>query len=187
MFKSAQAKNVIRNTIGLSFFKLIIGTPIPILFALLLNEIGSKRYMKVVQTVSYLPHFLSWIIVVGLFQQVLSVDGGIFNVGNGTWQIVGLVAALAIMAMGIGGGIEKANKIMMPLLFGLFLILGVYLEPEYRGCGIGGSYFEFVKSEFGGKVKRIRLEVGPENVGAIRLYERNGFDFLDYRQMIIDY
>ena len=80
MLKSAQAKNVIRNTIGLSFFKLIIGTPMPILFALLLNEIGSKRYMKVVQTVSYLPHFLSWIIVVGLFQQVLSVDGGIFNV-----------------------------------------------------------------------------------------------------------
>ena len=38
----------------------------------------------------------------------------------------------------------------------------LYLEPEYRGCGIGGSYFEFVKSEFGGKVKRIRLEVGPE-------------------------
>ena len=63
----------------------------------------------------------------------------------------------------------------------------LYLEPEYRGCGIGGSYFEFVKSEFGGKVKRIRLEVGPENVGAIRLYERNGFDFLNYRQMIIDY
>lgn len=63
----------------------------------------------------------------------------------------------------------------------------LYLEPEYRGCGIGSSYFEFVKSEFGGKVKRIRLEVGPENVGAIRLYERNGFDFLDYRQMIIDY
>ena len=51
----------------------------------------------------------------------------------------------------------------------------------------GIEYFEFVKSEFGGKVKRIRLEVGPENVGAIRLYERNGFDFLDYRQMIIDY
>ena len=63
----------------------------------------------------------------------------------------------------------------------------LYLEPEYRGYGIGGSYFEFVKSEFGGKVKRIRLEVGPENVGAIRLYERNGFDFLNYRQMIIDY
>jgi putative aldouronate transport system permease protein len=80
MFKSTQAKNVIKNTIGLSLYKLIIGTPMPILFALLLNEIGNKRYMKAVQTVSYLPHFLSWIIVIGMFQQILSVDGGVFNV-----------------------------------------------------------------------------------------------------------
>lgn len=63
----------------------------------------------------------------------------------------------------------------------------LYIEPEYRGCGIGGRYFEFVKSEYAGKVRRIRLEVGPENTRAIKLYERNGFDFLDYRQMIIDY
>ncbi len=69
----------------------------------------------------------------------MMIDGGIFNVGNGTWQIVGLVAALAIMAMGIGGGIEKANKIMMPLLFGLFLILGVYIA-FLPGAGEGYRY-----------------------------------------------
>ena len=69
----------------------------------------------------------------------MMIDGGIFNVGNGTWQIVGLVVALAIMAMGIGGGIEKANKIMMPLLFGLFLILGVYIA-FLPGAGEGYRY-----------------------------------------------
>lgn len=69
----------------------------------------------------------------------MMIDGGIFSVGNGTWQIVGLVAALAIMAMGIGGGIEKANKIMMPLLFGLFLILGVYIA-FLPGAGEGYRY-----------------------------------------------
>lgn len=69
----------------------------------------------------------------------MMIDGGIFNVGNGIWQIVGLVAALAIMAMGIGGGIEKANKIMMPLLFGLFLILGVYIA-FLPGAGEGYRY-----------------------------------------------
>ena len=57
----------------------------------------------------------------------MMIDGGIFNVGNGTWQIIGLVVALAIMAMGIGGGIEKANKVMMPLLFIMFVGLGIYI------------------------------------------------------------
>ena len=69
----------------------------------------------------------------------MMIDSGIFGIGNGIWQIVGLVAALAIMAMGIGGGIEKANKIMMPLLFGLFLILGVYIA-FLPGAGEGYRY-----------------------------------------------
>lgn len=57
----------------------------------------------------------------------MMLDGGIFTIGNSAWQIVGLLAALLIMAMGVSGGIEKANKIMMPLLFGLFLLLGIYI------------------------------------------------------------
>ena len=69
----------------------------------------------------------------------MMIDGGIFGIGNGAWQIIGLVVALAIMAMGIGGGIEKANKIMMPLLFGLFLILGVYIA-FLPGAGEGYRY-----------------------------------------------
>ena len=64
---------------------------------------------------------------------------GIFGIGNGVWQIVGLVISLIIMAMGIAGGIEKANKIMMPLLFGLFLILGVYIA-FLPGSGTGYKY-----------------------------------------------
>lgn len=55
------------------------------------------------------------------------VRGGIFGVGNGVWQMIALIVSLAIMAMGIASGIEKANKIMMPLLFGLFIGLGVYI------------------------------------------------------------
>lgn len=69
----------------------------------------------------------------------MMTEGGIFTVGNGSWQIVGLVVALIIMAMGIGGGIEKANKIMMPLLFGLFLVLGVYIA-FLPGAGEGYKY-----------------------------------------------
>ena len=54
-------------------------------------------------------------------------SNGIFGIGNGVWQVVGLVASLIIMALGVAGGIEKANKVMMPILFGLFVILGVYI------------------------------------------------------------
>jgi len=64
---------------------------------------------------------------------------GIFGIGNGVWQIVGLVIALAIMARGISGGIEKANKVMMPLLFGLFVILGIYIAT-LPGASAGYKY-----------------------------------------------
>ena len=57
----------------------------------------------------------------------MMIEGGIFGIGNSVWLIVGLVVSLAIMAMGVAGGIEKANKVMMPLLFGLFVCLGVYV------------------------------------------------------------
>ena len=69
----------------------------------------------------------------------MMLDGGIFTIGNSTWQIVGLLTALLIMAMGVSGGIEKANKIMMPLLFGLFLLLGIYIA-FLPGSGEGYRY-----------------------------------------------
>jgi len=63
------------NTVYLSFLNLVIVFPIPILFALLLNEIKCTAYKRIVQTVSYLPHFLSWIAVIGMAQSVYSTYG----------------------------------------------------------------------------------------------------------------
>ena len=59
--------------------------------------------------------------------------------GNAVWQVVGLVVCLAIMAFGIAGGIEKANKVMMPTLFFLFLALGIYIFT-LPGSGEGYKY-----------------------------------------------
>ncbi|WP_027094138.1 ABC transporter permease [Cohnella thermotolerans] len=70
--------NVIRNTLGMSLIKLIVGFPLPILFALLLNEIRSARFKKSIQTISYLPHFLSWVILGGILATWLA-DVGIVN------------------------------------------------------------------------------------------------------------
>lgn len=69
---------VLQNTIGISLLKLLICFPLPIIFALLLNEIQSTRYKKFIQTVSYLPHFLSWVILGGIMINWLS-DTGIIN------------------------------------------------------------------------------------------------------------
>ncbi len=57
----------------------------------------------------------------------MMLGNGIFGIGNGVWLLIGLVVAMIIMAMGVANGIEAANKIMMPVLFGLFVILAVYI------------------------------------------------------------
>ncbi|WP_260985345.1 MULTISPECIES: ABC transporter permease [Paenibacillus] len=72
--------NVLRNTIAMSLINMILGFVTAILFAVLLNEIKNKLYKRTIQTISYLPHFLSWIIVTGIVASSLSVDGGIVNV-----------------------------------------------------------------------------------------------------------
>ncbi len=66
---------VMKDTFGLNILRLIIGFPIPIIFAILLNELVSSRFKRFVQTVSYLPHFLSWIIVGGIMYNWLSDSG----------------------------------------------------------------------------------------------------------------
>lgn len=72
-------REVFRNTIVISLLKLAFGFPAPIILALLLNEVHNRFYKKAVQTVSYLPHFLSWVVLGGLFLQVLSPSGGLVN------------------------------------------------------------------------------------------------------------
>lgn len=66
------------NTIGLSFWKLLAGFPLPIIFALLLNEIQNVRFKRTVQTISYLPHFISWAIFGGILCAWLS-ERDLFN------------------------------------------------------------------------------------------------------------
>lgn len=69
--------NVFKNTLLLGALSLLFTFPVPIIFALLLNEVKSKRFKKFVQTASYLPHFLSIVIVAGMILQLTSVNGSI--------------------------------------------------------------------------------------------------------------
>ena len=70
---------IVRNTIALSLLKVVFTFPAPILFAILLNEARHMLFKRFVQTVSYLPHFISWVVVVGLSFSFFSTDIGIVN------------------------------------------------------------------------------------------------------------
>ncbi|MCM3786304.1 sugar ABC transporter permease [Neobacillus mesonae] len=70
---------VLRNTLAMSLMGLVVGFVFPIFFAILLNELRGKFFKRTVQTVSYLPHFVSWVVVAGIVTKMLSTDGGIVN------------------------------------------------------------------------------------------------------------
>jgi putative aldouronate transport system permease protein len=70
---------VMKNTIIISGLKIIFGFPAPILLALLLNEVKAKRFKKAVQTMSYLPNFVSWVVVVSLMTVIFTPYGGVVN------------------------------------------------------------------------------------------------------------
>ncbi len=78
-FNAPEFWTVIRNTVVISLLKLLIGFPAPIILALMLNEVRGRIFKRVVQTISYLPHFLSWVIVSGFVMSMLSTENGSVN------------------------------------------------------------------------------------------------------------
>lgn len=70
---------IIKNTLIISFYHIIFGFPAPIILALLFNELRFSFFKKVAQTISYLPHFLSWIVIGGILITLLSPNSGVVN------------------------------------------------------------------------------------------------------------
>jgi putative aldouronate transport system permease protein len=74
-FGSYYAWRVIRNTLLINFYNLLFGFPAPIILALLLNEVKNQMFKKTVQTVTYLPHFISMVVICGIIMDFTSLDG----------------------------------------------------------------------------------------------------------------
>lgn len=70
---------VMKNTITINIMQIIIGFPVPVIFAILLNELWSTKLKKLTQTVSYLPYFISWVVAAGIITSVLSPSTGALN------------------------------------------------------------------------------------------------------------
>lgn len=77
LLNSASFINAFKNTIIISVMKLLIGFPIPIILALMLNEITSKHFKKTVQTIIYFPHFLSWVVIGSIWFLIMAPQNSI--------------------------------------------------------------------------------------------------------------
>lgn len=93
LFTLPDIRRVTINTLIISLYSLIIAFPAPIIFALLLNEIKSVPFKRTVQTISYLPHFISWPVIAGLVTIMLSPSSGFVN------KIIVLLGGKAIYFM----------------------------------------------------------------------------------------
>lgn len=78
-FKSYQFKRVISNTLILSFYNIIAGFPLPIIFALLLNSVRNERFKKITQSIACLPHFISTVVLVGIVFQIFNSRTGLYG------------------------------------------------------------------------------------------------------------
>lgn len=98
-FHNYQFWRLLRNTLSLSLYGLLAGFPIPIMLALLLNSMSNRKYKKFIQTVTYLPHFISTVVMVGLIIQLLNPRIGLYGIiynavtGNNAPDILGSATA----------------------------------------------------------------------------------------------
>lgn len=135
---------VLKNTIIISFYKLIFGFPVPVLFALLLNEVASAKFKKLAQTISYLPHFISWVVMAGIFMSILSIDGLV----NSVIKLLGMDPVLFM-------GNEQYFRLILVLTeiyksFGWGAI--VYFAAI---SGINGELYEAAIIDGAGRFKRV--------------------------------
>jgi putative aldouronate transport system permease protein len=116
LFKDPLFYESLKNTLGISIYGIIAGTIAPIIFALLLNEVISTKFKKTVQTISYLPHFVSMVLIASLATQMFSIDGGIIN----------------IILMKLGLMHKSVNLMTLPKLFwGLVTGINVWKETGW--------------------------------------------------------
>lgn len=135
-FDSFYFWRIIENTLGIGIYELIVGFPIPIILALMINELRTGKFRKFVQTVTYMPHFLSIIVMVGMVMMFLSPVSGLVNgviasfggdpisfmtepgwfksiyVWSGVWQTMGWSSIIYIAALaGIDPQLHEAARV----------------------------------------------------------------------------
>jgi putative aldouronate transport system permease protein len=161
-FESPEYWGIMRNTLCISLLKLFVGFPAPIILALMLNEITHGLFKRVIQTITYIPHFISWVVVSGLVFSMLAVDNGSVNgllinmhlmdtpinwmsvpnlfwgilVSTGVWKEIGFGSIVYLAAIaGIDPALYEANRFKQIFLITLPSITPVIVIFLILGVG----------------------------------------------------
>ncbi len=142
-FHDVYFERLIGNTLWINVMNLIFGFPVPILLALLLNEVRGLKLKKVVQTISYLPHFISVVVISGMILQFVGTDGFITNI-------------LTLF------GFEKRNLLTLPSMFQpIYVLSGIWQEAGWGSiiyiaaiAGINSELYEAAQIDGAGRFKQ---------------------------------
>jgi putative aldouronate transport system permease protein len=119
LFKTPDFLKILKNTLLLNIYALVFGFPVPIILAILLNEVQRSLFKKLNQSILYLPHFISWVVLAGIFVQMLSPSTGIVN--------------MILKAVGIKPIYFMASNFWWPIMF---VISGIW-----QGAGWGSIIY----------------------------------------------
>ena len=145
VFASPEFGRVLRNTILLNFLDLAFGFLFPVMLAVLLNEIAFRMFKRITQTILYMPHFLSWIIISGMAFQVFAPESGVINI------ILNRIGLPSIMFLN--------NQIMWVVTY---VMLGIWQSAGYTAIiylaaitGINPELYEAAEVDGAGRLSKI--------------------------------
>ncbi|NBC71441.1 ABC transporter permease subunit [Paenibacillus sacheonensis] len=144
MFDSEKFPELLKNTIIISLYRLVFGFPVPILFALLLNEVRHLWFKRIVQTVTYFPHFLSWVVFGGIIYNFIGPSG-----------IINLLL--------VNAGLDKFNFTTNADVFRTVIVITAIMKEFGWGAiiylaalsGIDAQLYEAAKIDGAGKMRQI--------------------------------
>lgn len=159
LFKSSDIWRIVLRTLWYSVMLIFVFFPFPIILALLINELENKRFKSVSQTLTYLPHFLSMITVVGLFQSMLSLDGTYNN----------------LMAKIIGEGYKRKNLLLDSKYFlSIIFTANLWKEVGWSSvlflsaiAGVDHSLYEAASLDGCGRLRQVWHVTLPGIIGTV--------------------
>ena len=137
--------SVLKNTLVISLYKLLVCFPAPIVLCIVLNEIKSMRFKKIAQSVSYLPHFISWVVVSGIIIEFLSPSRGPINI---LLQGLGLESVFFVAEPKYFRGVLVVSDLWKSIGWGSIVYLAAVTS-------IDPSLYEAAEMDGAGRIKRI--------------------------------
>ena len=147
IFRDKDFLRALKNSLAFNFLDLLVGFPVPIILALLLNELRFERYKKVSQTILYLPHFLSWVIIASVALNLFKPETGLVNI---------LLRNMGAIDQGIPFLTEKWHWAVTYLIIGVWQNMGwgsiIYLAAI---TGIDAELYEAATIDGAGRLRKI--------------------------------